>query len=387
MTTPTPFRIHVPDTTLERIMARVRDYEWHEMPANGGWAYGANLDYMRALCAYWLDHYDWRAAEAALNRFPQFMADATVEGETIPIHFIHEKGSGPNPRPLIISHGWPGSFFEFMDVIEPLAHPERFGGAVEDAFDVVVPSLVGYGFSGKPRNPMGSRRIAAYMAQIMSGVLGYKDYIAQGGDWGSLVSSFLGHDDPACTAVHLNMYGWRSPDARAETEEEKAHEARAEATFNAEGAYFRVQMTKPQSLSYAMMDSPVGVAAWLVEKFNTWSHTDGDDIESAYTKDQLLTNIMIYLVTRTFNTASWQYRGLIEDPYGTPLPQGARLEKPVGIANFPFDTFQWPPRSMVEKSYSTIVHWSDIGEGGHFAALERPERFVEDVRTFARVIR
>ncbi|MGF1454504.1 MAG: epoxide hydrolase family protein [Alphaproteobacteria bacterium] len=386
MPKPMPFRIAVPDATLERIMARVRDYDWHEMPAHGGWAYGTNLDYLRELCAYWTGGFDWRAAEAGLNRFPQFIAEATVEGETIPVHFIHEKGSGPHARPLIISHGWPGSFFEFLEVIEPLAHPERFGGSAEDAFDVVVPSLIGYGFSGKPRNPMGPRRIAAYLGQVMSGVLGYQDYIAQGGDWGSVISAWLGHDDPACAGVHLNMYGWRSPGVRAETDEEKAAEARAAGAFEAEGAYFRLQMTKPQSLSYAMMDSPVGVAAWLVEKFNTWSHTDGDNIESAYTKDQLLTNIMIYLVTRTFNTASWQYRGLFEDRYGTPIPPGQRLEKPTAIANFPFDNFQWPPRSMVEKSYN-VVRWSDIGEGGHFAALERPARFVEDVRSFGRLLR
>ncbi len=386
MTAPTPFRVHIPDGTLEKIRTRVRDYDWHEMPANGGWAYGANLDYMKELCAYWVDHYDWRAAENRFNRFPHFLVDVTVEGETVPIHFIHEKGSGPSPKPLIISHGWPGSFVEFMDVIEPLAHPERFGGSPEDAFDVVVPSLVGYGFSGKPRNPMGSRRIAAYLSQVMGDRLGYANYIAQGGDWGSLISAYLGHDDPACEAVHLNMFGWRTSGAGAETEEEKAFEARATGIFNREGAYFQLQATKPQSLSYAMMDSPVGVAAWLVEKFHTWSDTRGDDIETAYTKDQLLTNIMVYLVTRTFNTASWQYRGLFEDGYGAPIPERARLEKPTAVANFPGDIFQWPPRSHVEKSYN-VVRWSDIGEGGHFAAMERPQQFVEDVRAFRRMLK
>ncbi len=380
-----PFTIRIPDRDLERIRSRVRDYEWHEMPANGGWAYGANLDYMRELCAYWLDVYDWRAQETRLNRFPHFHVPVTVEGETIPVHFIHLRSPCPEARPLIISHGWPGSFFEFVDVIEALADPVAHGGERADAFHVVVPSLIGYGFSGKPRNPMGPRRIAAYLAQVM-GVLGYTDYIAQGGDWGSAISAHMGLDDPACGAVHLNMLGWRSPGVRAATEEEKASEAAAAAIFDAEGAYFRLQSTKPQSLSYAMMDSPVGVAAWLVEKFNTWSDTDGDNIESVYTKDQLLTNIMIYLVTRTFNTASWQYRGLFEDTYGGQHAPGTRLEKPTAVANFPNDGFKWPPRSLVEKSYN-VVRWTDMGEGGHFAAMEHPGRFVEDVRAFARDLR
>ncbi len=386
MTTPIPFRIAVPDGVLAHIMDRVRQYDWHEMPANGGWSYGTNLDYMKGLCAYWLSRFDWRKAETGLNRFPQFTAPVEIDGETIPIHFIHEKGSGPNPRPLIISHGWPGSVFEFMEVIEPLAHPERFGGSVEDAFDVVVPSLVGYGFSGKPRNPMGPRRIAAYLSNLMTHVLGYTDYMAQGGDWGSAISANMALDDIRCSAVHLNMMGWSSPGVEPVTQDEIAFAQAARASFEAEGAYFRLQSTKPQTLSYAMMDSPVGVAAWLVEKFNTWSHTDGDNIESAYTKDQLLTNIMIYLVTRTFNTASWQYRGLFEDAYGGQRAPGTRVTKPTGIANFPHDTFQWPPRSQVEKSYS-VVHWTDMPEGGHFAALERPDLFVEDIQTFARAVR
>ncbi len=386
MTAPQSFRVDVPDTTLDAIADRVRAYPWHEMPANGGWAYGANLDYMKELCAYWLDGFDWRAAEAGLNRFPQFIAPITVEGETVPIHFIHEKGSGTDPRPLIISHGWPGSIFEFMAVIEPLAHPERFGGDADDGFDVVVPSLIGYGFSGKPQNPMGPRRIAAYFAKLMGETLGYKDYLAQGGDWGSAISSHLGLDDPNCAAVHLNMQGWSSPGAVPETPDEiKAAEA-MQAVRQAELAYFQLQATKPQSLSYAMMDSPVGVAAWLVEKFNTWSHTDGDNIESAYTKDQLLTNIMIYLVTRTFNTATWTYRGVFEDGYGAPYPAGHRLTKPVAIANFPNDIFQWAPRSQVEKSFH-VARWTDMPRGGHFAALEAPDLFVEDVRAFGRDLR
>lgn len=377
-----PFTIDIPQDRLDRIRNRVADYEWHEMPANGGWAYGANMDYMQDLCAHWLDKFDWRAAEAGLNRFPQFKAPVTIDGETLDIHFIHERGSGSNPQPLLIIHGWPGSFFEFMEVIEPLAHPERFGGDAEDGFDVIVPSLPGYGFSGKPANPIGPKTAAKYMNSLMTDVLGYDAYYAQGGDWGSMTCCHLGYEHDACKAIHLNMMGFspRAPEGDM-TREEAAWRAKQRKVFEMEGAYFRLQMTKPQSLSYAMMDSPVGVAAWLIEKFNTWSHTPEDNIENTYTKDQLLTNIMIYLVTRTFNTASWMYRGRIEEG-GTDLPKGKRVEVPVGVANFPFDPLiTWPKREWAERAYN-IQHWTDFDKGGHFAALEQPELYTADVRKF-----
>lgn len=375
------FEIAVSDERLRRIRDRVRDYEWFEMPEGGGWAFGANLDYMKELCAYWLDRYDWRAREAALNRLPNFIAE--VDG--LPIHFLHEKGSSPNPRPLMLIHGWPGSFYEFAHMIEPLAHPERFGGREEDSFDVVVPSLPGYAFSGKPKRPLGPRGIAPYLAKLMTEILGYERYIAQGGDWGSSIAAWLAYDHgPACAAIHLNMYGLHAADARPETPEEKDWAQRFTKMFRHESGYFHVQSTKPQSLAYAMMDSPVGVAAWLVEKFNTWSDTRGDDIESRYTKDQLLTNIMLYLVTRSFNTASWPYRGLFDErPGGFAIPAGERIAAPTGVANFPKDFTGWPPRSLAEKTYN-VVHWTDMPRGGHFAAMEEPDLFVEDVRAFAR---
>ena len=379
------FRIDVPQTELDKIRAKVAAYEWHEMPANGGWAYGASLPYMQELATYWAKSYDWRQAEAQLNAYPQFLSDETVDGETIPIHFYHVRSPNPQAQPLILSHGWPGSVFEFLHLIDKLTNPAAHGGEAADAFHLVIPSIPGYGFSGKPRNPISPRRVARYFASLMAS-LGYTDYIAQGGDWGSTISGWLAHDHPGCKAGHVNMYGWRLPDVIPETEEEKAFAEHAGAAFELENAYFRLQSTKPQSLSYAMMDSPVGVAAWIVEKFNTWSDTNGDDIESVYTKDQLLTNIMIYLVTRSFNTATWLYRGLFEDPGGDDLPPLARIEKPMGVANFPGDFIGWPPKSMVERTMN-VVHWTDIGEGGHFAALEKPDLFIEDVRRFARSLK
>jgi pimeloyl-ACP methyl ester carboxylesterase len=388
METVRPFVVDVPDATINKILDRVRLYEWPEEPEGGGWVYGTSLDYMKALAAYWVDGYDWRAEEAQLNRLSHFLAEV---GD-LTLHFVREKGSGPDPMPLLLSHGWPSSFFEFTHIVEPLAHPERFGGSTEDAFDVVVPSLPGYAFSGKPRKPLGPRTIAGYFDTLMTKVLGYDGYVAQGGDWGSAVSAWLGFEHAAaCRGIHLNMVAMRGADSVPETEEEKRWDAERRRRFKQEGAYFLVQSTKPQSLSYAMTDSPVGVAAWIVEKFAAWSDLpetpSGEPVLGfRYTKDQLLTNIMIYLVTRSFATASWLYRGLFDDG-PVEFPEGGRVEVPVSVAAFPGDeVFKTPPRSFVEKDYN-VRSWSEMPRGGHFAALEEPELLTEDVRTFVRSLR
>lgn len=381
---PQPFKIEIPQATLDKIMTRVRSFEWPDAPEGGpggDWAYGASLPYMKELVAFWRDKFDWRKAEAALNRFPQFKTRI----RDLDIHYVFEKCSNTRPRPLILTHGWPGSFFEFMHVIEPLAHPERFGGKAENGFDVVVPSLPGYGFSSKPKKPISPRTVATYFDPLMTDVLKLPDYIAQGGDWGSSVSGWLAYEGKGSKAAHLNMYGWRAPGISPENDAERAFAIQAAGMFEAEGAYFRMHSTKPLTLAYALMDSPVGVCAWIVEKFKTWSHLDGDNIESAYTKDQLLTNVMIYLVTGTFATSTWLYRGLFEDMSGEPLKPGARIAKPVGVANFPKDFIGWPPRSLVERQMN-VARWTDVGEGGHFAALERPKQFVSDVQDFAEQI-
>ena len=377
-----PFHLDVPDKTLDQIRARVANYSFHEMPDDGGWAYGTNLDYMQELCEFWLDEYDWRKHEAAINRFSHFIAP--IEG--IDLHFIHEKGSGPAPMPLIISHGWPGSIVEFLDIIEPLAHPERFGGSTDDAFDVVAPSLPGYGFSGRPSRPIGPRKMSNLFNTLMTEVLGYDGYLAQGGDWGGAISSWLGFDHaPACRAIHINIMTMRHPDGPQGPEEEAwAAEFKREQIM--ENGYRTQQATRPQTLSYAMMDSPVGVAAWIIEKFNSWSDTQGDNIESVYTKDLLLTNIMVYLVTRTFNTASWIYYGRREEGGRIFSPEGHRVEVPTAAALFPAEMLSWPPRSYVERVYN-ITRWTEMPRGGHFAALEQPELLIEDIRAFARTMR
>lgn len=376
------FRINVPDETLDRIRTRVAEYPWHEMPDDGGWAYGTNLDYMKELCAYWVNEFDWRKHEARINRFPHY----TAEVDGIDLHFIHEKGSGPASMPLIISHGWPGSVVEFLEIIEPLAHPERFGGSTDDAFEVIAPSLPGFGFSGRPPRPIGPRKMAGMFDTLMTDVLGYDSYLAQGGDWGGAISSWLGYDHaPACRAIHINIMTMRHVDGPKGPEEE-AWAVEFEREQMMEDGYRTQQATKPQTLSYAMMDSPVGVAAWIIEKFNSWSDTDGDNIESVHSKDSLLTNIMVYLVTGTFNSASWIYYGRREEGGRLLSPEGRRVEVPTAVALFPAELLSWPPRSYVERVYN-ISHWTEMPRGGHFAALEQPDLLVEDIRAFARTLR
>ena len=377
-----PFRIAVPDTTLEQIRTQVADYPWHEMPDDGGWAYGTPLGYMKELCAYWLNEFDWRKQEAAINRFSHFIAP--VQG--IDLHFIQEKGDWPSPLPLIISHGWPGSIVEFLDIIQPLAHPQRFGGSTDDAFDVIVPSLPGFGFSGRPGRPIGPRKMAERFNRLMIDGLGYSNYLAQGGDWGGAISSWLGFEHaPACQAIHINILTMRHPDGPHGPEEE-AWAVQFEHAQSLENGYRPQQATKPQTLSYAMMASPVGVAAWIIEKFNSWSDTDGDNIESAHTKDSLLTNIMVYLVTKTFNTASWIYYGRREEGGRLLSTDKRRVEVPTAAALFPAELLAWPPRSYVERLYN-ITHWSEMPRGGHFAALEEPELLIDDIRAFALTLR
>ncbi|WP_223426277.1 epoxide hydrolase family protein [Tateyamaria pelophila] len=377
-----PFSFHVSDTTLKDIRTRVANYPWHEMPDDGGWDYGTNLDYLRELCAYWVSDFDWRAQEDRINGFAQFKAQ--VEG--IDLHFIYEQGSGPKPMPLMISHGWPGSVAEFHKLIAPLAHPERFGGDVEDAFTVIAPSLPGFAFSGRPSRPYGPRKMADVINSLMTRTLGFDSYVAQGGDWGAAICSWLGYEHaPACSAIHINALMARHPDG-PQTPAEVAWAAQFDNDQIMEEGYRSIQATRPQTLSYAMMDSPVGIAAWLLEKFRSWSDVHGDNIETVYSKDELLTNIMIYVATKSFNTASWIYYGRREEGGRILSPEGARVEVPTGCAVFPAEFLTWPPRSYVDRIYN-VQHWSEMPRGGHFAAMEEPDLLLADIRTFARGLR
>ncbi|MEO1293365.1 MAG: epoxide hydrolase family protein [Pseudomonadota bacterium] len=396
-----PFRVAIPQDRLDRIAERVAAFPWDAISPLPGWVLGANVEAMRRICTYWQQRYDWRTAEAALNAYPQFLAPVSVAGETLDLHFYHIEGKGPAPRPLILLHGWPGSVFEFLHLVGPLTDPEAHGGRAEDAFTLVIPSMPGYGFSAKPSAPLNPRDVAAAFAHLMETTLGYRDYMIQGGDWGSIVGSWMAYEAPSPKALHVNFHFWRNPAARPQTEEERAFFKQAQAISAREFAYFEIQSTRPQSLAFAMLDSPVGAAAYIIEKFWTWSASRSasrsapgnaayedaaEEIEDRFTPDQLLTNAMLYIATDTFQTASWLYAGFAQARLGDPqIPDGARVTIPTGYAHYPGELIPMPPRSWLEQSYD-IVHWAEMPRGGHFAALEEPELFLDDLRTFARLV-
>ena len=377
-----PFKLNIPDKALQEIYTKVKDYPWHEMPDDGGWKYGSNLEYMKEISSYWIKDFDWRKHEAEINKFSNF----TTVVDDIEMHFIHEKGSGSNPTPLLLMHGWPGSVVEFLHIIEKLAHPEKFGGKIEDAFDVIVPSLPGFGFSGRPSKPIGPRKMAAILNKLMTENLEYKNYLAQGGDWGATIANWIGYDhSKTCKAIHINCLTMRHPEG-TKTKEEEEWQKRFNKEQVLQDGYRTQQATKPQTLSYSMMDSPVGVAAWIIEKMYSWSDLQDNNIESVYSKDTLLANIMVYIVTKTFNTASWIYYGRREEG-GRFFPEDfKKIKIPTAAAIFPAEMSEWPPRSYVDRIFN-ITQWTEMPRGGHFAALEQPELLVEDIVKFAKTIR
>ena len=376
------FKINISDRIIQDIYTKVAKYSWHEMPNDGGWNYGTNLNYMKEISKYWVNNFDWRKQESKINKFQNFIAKI----DDIDLHFIHEKGSGSRPMPLLLMHGWPGSIVEFINIIEQLAHPERFGGKEEDAFDVIVPSLPGFGFSSRPLRPIGPRKMADILDNLMTKELRYKNYLAQGGDFGGAIATWLGYDFPkTCSAIHINIMIVRNANG-PQTKEEKEWETKFKKDQLMENGYRTLQATKPQTLSYAMMDSPIGVAAWIIEKMNSWSDIKNNDIESVYSKDTLLTNIMVYLVTKTFNTASWIYYGRREEG-GRFLPKdGHRIEVPTAAALFPKEYLEWPPKTYADRIYN-IQRWTKMPRGGHFAALEQPDLLIKDITDFAKTLR
>ena len=376
------FKVKISDQEIDSIYNKIKKYPWHEMPDDGGWEYGTNLDYLKELSNYWVNNFDWRKSEAQLNKFSNFKSKV----DDIDIHFVHEKGSGSNPTPLLLMHGWPGSVIEFLHIIERLAHPEKFGGNIDDAFDVVVPSLPGFGFSGRPSRPMGPRKIANTLNKLMTENLGYKNYLAQGGDWGATIANWIGYDhSKSCKAIHINCLTMRHPDG-PQTKEEEEWQQRFNQDQIMQDGYRTQQATKPQTLSYGMMDSPVGIAAWIIEKMYSWSDLKDNNIESVYSKDTLLANIMVYIVTKTFNTATWIYYGRREEG-GRFFPKDfKKIEIPTAAAIFPAEMSEWPPKSYVDRMFN-ITQWTEMPRGGHFAALEEPELLVNDLVKFSRSVR
>jgi len=376
---PQPFIISIPDSRITQIRDRVARFDWDDFPDAGGWSAGIAKAEMRRIVDYWAEGFDWRAQEARLNRVPHFRAE--VEG--IPIHLVHIKGSAPGKRPpLLLSHGWPGSFLEFEAAAERLANPERFGGRAQDGLDLVIPSLPGYGLSGRPAAPLGPRTIARLFDTLMTDVLGYRTYVAQGGDWGSIVSSWLAHDHAdACVALHLNMCLMQTDDAKPKTPEDKAYLDNFTRMQMIEGGYAHQQGTRPQTLGYALADSPVGTAAWILEKFAAWSDLPRPhgvpQLEATYTLDQLLTNVMLYVATGNIVASTWIYWAAGRD--GQALEH--RVDVPTAVAAFPDPIFPPPPRSYAEQSFA-ITRWTAMARGGHFAAMEQPAAFADDVRAF-----
>ena len=398
----TKFRIDLPETRLTAIRQQLRGFDWDAVPTliehGDPWSAGVDRGFLRELCSYWADGFDWRVQEAAINRFPQLLTD--IDGHTI--HVLHERGSGAHDMALVLTHGWPGSIVEFLGVIDRLAHPERFGGAAADGIDVVVPALPGFGFSGRPAAPIGPRRIAALWDKLLRETLGYPRYIAQGGDWGSMVSAMAGLDHSVakgggCAAIHINMLGSRV-EGPSETDEERAYEVRCEPFLRDGRAYADTHRTRPQTLAYAMQDNPVGAAAWIIDKFHAWSDRRGPPgaaprttlsgeapLTEVFSRDTLLTNLMLYVATGSFATATWIYRAA-QDEVLRVLPTGTRIDVPTGYLSLPHEIRPRPPRALLEKTYR-VVRFSERDRGGHFAALEQPDLFVADVAAFVGQVR
>ena len=371
------FTVNIDDSQLININSKIKQYPWSSIENMEGWSYGTNKIYLKELCDYWVKEFDWKKHEKKINSFKNYKTN--ING--LNIHFIKEEGSGKNPKTLLLLHGWPGSIVEFLEIIKPLAHPEEFGGNIDDAFTVIAPSLPGFGFSDFPKRPIGPRKIAEILNKMMIENLNYKNYLAQGGDWGATICNWLGYDHSKnCKAIHINCLTMRHPDG-PQTKEEKDWQNKFDKDQILQDGYRTLQSTKPQTLAYSMIDSPVGIAAWIIEKMHGWSDLNEDNIESVYSKDVLLANIMVYVLTNTFNTASWIYFGRREEG-GRYFPKDfKKINIPVGIAMFPKEMSEWPPNSYIEKIFN-VKNITKFSSGGHFAALEKPRLLIEDIRKF-----
>ncbi len=376
------FTVQVPQEVLDDLKDRVARTRWPDEAVDAEWDYGSQLTYMQELAHYWRTAFDWRAQENMINRFTQYRAE--VDG--LGIHFIHERGEGPNPFPLLLTHGWPSTFLEMGKLIPLLTNPARFGGDPKDAFDVVVPSLPGYGFSDRP-SWRGFWKVHTYWAKLMT-ELGYEQFGAQGGDVGAGVTSNLGRFFPErLRGIHLSSnLAWPSPlpDAPNLSEAEKDYLARVERWEREEGAYEHQQRTRPQTLAFGLNDSPVGLAAWIVEKLRAWSDCGGD-VERRFSKDYILTTVTIYWVTQTISSS---IRGYYDWSHSVVIPQERNyINVPTGVAVFPGEFLVGQvPREWAERTYR-VQHWTEMPRGGHFAAWEEPELLAQDVRAFFRPLR
>jgi pimeloyl-ACP methyl ester carboxylesterase len=375
------FRIQIAESVLDDLRERLAHTRWPDQLHGQEWVYGTDLGTLRELCEYWRDGFDWRAAESRLNAWPQF----TTEIDDTHVHFIHARSPHPNALPLCITHGWPGSIAEFLDVLGPLTDPTAYGGSANDAFHVVAPSIPGYGFSGPTTRPGFDIRAVATTNAALMARLGYIRYGAQGGDWGAIATAHLGLVDPDHVAgIHVNMVAVGPPDPNdryADVDDDERAGVEAEALFRGSGAgYQAIQQTKPQTLAYGLSDSPAGLAGWILEKFRAWSDCDGD-VYRRFTRDQLLTNITIYWVT---NTSSMR---LYYETFAAKSSRmrGQRITVPVGVAVFPHEIYR-PPLAWVKPVFN-VTRWTKMASGGHFAAMEEPNALVADMRAFFATVR
>ncbi|MGW0890682.1 epoxide hydrolase family protein [Saccharopolyspora sp. NPDC002578] len=376
-----PFVVDVPQRELDELRERLRRTRLFD--SDLGWSAGMPARTLRGLIDYWMNEFDWRLIERQINELPQFQADVSSKAGEFRLHFVHARGRGPDPLPLVFSHGWPGSFWEVHKIIGPLTDPVAHGGDARDAFDVVAPSLPGYGFSPHPGRPgVDPSAIAEAFHTLMADTLGYRRYVAQGGDWGSFVTAALGRShygvSEGVAAIHLNFFPDRPSRASVEHEEY----LRAVEDWNArEGGYSHVQATKPLTIGHALTDSPAALAGWIVEKFQSWSDCEGD-VESVFSKDDLLTEIMFYWLGGTSATAARLYYEAAST--SGVAPSGSR-GVPTAYAAFPQELFV-PSREVVSTAFN-VQRYSKFSRGGHFAALEQPDALVEDIRTFFRSYR
>lgn len=383
-----PFRVEVSDRVLDDLRERLRRTHWPADFGNQNWAYGTNREYLHELVDYWIDQYDWRKHEREINAFSHYR----VTIDEVPIHFIHEPGKGPNPIPLILSHGWPWTFWDLHKVIRPLADPASFGGDPADAFDVVVPSLPGFCFSAPlTKTGINCWRTADLWLTLMQEVLGYKKFAAQGGDWGAFVTEQLGHKYPQhligiylSLAVPMDFFGRRAITADEYGPEEQAALARSKEVTPFITSHVAVQTTDPQTLAYAMHDSPAGLCAWILERRRNWSDCGGE-VERRFSKDELLTHIMLYWVTDCFVTSVRYYYEAAHHPWTPVHSRTPVVEAPTALGVFPRELFI-PPRKWAER-YFNLKRWTPMSSGGHFAPSEEPEQLVNDIRAFYRSLR
>ena len=372
----TPFRIEVPEQQLDDLRARLALTRLPEKETPNDWSQGVPLGYVQEIKEYWQHQYDWRRAEARINAFEQFVT--TIDG--VDIHFLHVRSPEADALPLIMTHGWPGSIVEFLKVIAPLADPVSHGGDAKDAFHVICPALPGYGFSGKPATPgWGVEKIADAWADLARR-LGYSSYVAQGGDWGSAVTTALAvRDTDHCRAIHVNMVSARPDPMDNLTELEKKGLAGMKHYQDWDSGYSKQQSTRPQTLGYGLVDSPIGQAAWILEKFWAWTDCDGHP-ENALSRDEMLDNIMLYWLTASGASSArlyWESFGSFS---------AGEVQIPTGCSIFPKEIFLCS-RRWAENRYKNIIYWNELDKGGHFAAFEQPELFVGELRNCFRLVR